>query len=116
VQLTVSSNGAYDFAGHLHDSGFIGFSDSLVFAIESPSGVLYDFEHTGTMSGTIDKGSRDDNWNVSGIGSQIAANWADLEGASSYWDVNTNASLSSVVNGLVQDLEGIPTAIQIILV
>jgi hypothetical protein len=115
VHLTVFADGSYDFSGHLHDSGFPSYDDSLVLGIISPSGVLYTFAHTGHVSGTDEPGgSRDDNWNVLGNNGQIAANWADLEGASGQWQVSTSSDWNNLLNQLQQVLQAAQPVMNVI--
>jgi hypothetical protein len=66
------------------------------------------------MNRTIESGSRDEEWNVSGTDPQIAANWADLEGSSGKWDVSTNTDWHSVLDRLAQDFQNRPIVIQIV--
>ncbi len=114
AELTVYADGSYDFSGHFHDSGFPSYNDSLVFGLVSPSGVLYTFAHSGHMAGTIESGSRDDNWNVSGSDPSLAAGWADLEGCQWYGQANTSADWNSLVNQIEQLAGDVASVIQII--
>lgn len=114
VSLVVYADGSYDFSGHLHDSGFPSYNDALVLGIESPSGALYTFTHTGHMNGTVEVGSRDDDWNVWGPSAAIADNWADLEGASGNWDVSTSNDWNSVLNQLEAGVDGFVVVVQVL--
>src|SRR5260370_599154 len=102
AELTVYADGGYHFVGHLHDSGFLPYKDNLAFGLRSTSGYLYTFVHSGYMAGTLGGGSRDDNWDVSGTDPRLAANWADLEGCSWYWQANVNADWGPLINQLEQ--------------
>jgi hypothetical protein len=73
-----------------------------VFGLMSTSGYLYTFAHSGHTAGTIESGSRDDIWDVSGTNSLLAANWADLEGCKEYWAANVDTDLNPLLNQLEQ--------------
>jgi hypothetical protein len=78
AQLTLHRNGAYNFSGHFHDSGFPPYKDALVWVVKDSKNVAYVFRHRGHMGGTIGGGSRDDDWNQSGRHDALAAGWNDL--------------------------------------
>ena len=86
--------------GHLHNSGIPSYNDSFAIGIKSTSGVLYVFTHTGHMAGFLTGGSRDDNWDVTGQSTRLAAAWTDVEGGQFYWRVHVDADL----NGLIIEL------------
>jgi hypothetical protein len=106
AELAVYADGSYHFTGHFHDSGLPSYNDSLVFGLVSPSGVLYTFAHTGHMAGTLESGSRDDNWDVSGTDPRLAAGWADLEGCQEYWKADTSADWNPLI-GQIEQVAGI---------
>ena len=81
-----------------------------MFGLVSPSGVLYTFTHTGHMAGTLESGSRDDNWDVSGTDPRLAAGWADLEGCQGYWKADTSADWNPLV-GQIEQATGIVLAV-----
>jgi hypothetical protein len=73
----------------------------VLLTLMSPSGVLYMFKHTGHMAGTVEPGSRDDDWSESGNNPLIAANWADLQGATEY--LQTDVDFDAAV--LLEDIK-----------
>jgi hypothetical protein len=77
TQVSLHKDGAWNFSGHLHDSGFPSYSDSVVWAISNHgTGEVYTLTHSGHMAGTIQSGSRDDDWGNSGVNQAIADGWA----------------------------------------
>jgi hypothetical protein len=59
------------------------------------------FKHTGHMAGTVEPGSRNDDWSESGNNPLIAANWADLQGATEY--LQTDVDFDAAV--LLEDIK-----------
>jgi hypothetical protein len=98
AQLTLHRNGAYNFSGHFHDSGFPGYNDQLVWVVKDSKNVAYVFRHQGHMGGTIGGGSRDDDWNESRRHDALAAGWHDL---SRHWQYKASASVNWDIGGLV---------------
>jgi hypothetical protein len=79
AEVTVSNDGTGSFSGSFHDSGLPGYADSVVCVIKDAQNRAYTFAHTGSMSGTLGSGSRDDSWASSAPSNpEIAANWQDL--------------------------------------
>jgi hypothetical protein len=115
AQLTLYSDGSYNFVGHFHDSGIPSYNDSLVFGVVGASGTLYTFGHTGHMAGTIQSGSRDDNWDVSGTNPALAAAWSDLVqgGGRWYWEAAVNLDLTSLVDDLKKTADFVATVVSI---
>ena len=102
AQLTVYMDGSYHFTGSLHDSGFPSYNDNVVVGLRSPSGQAIFFVHSGHMAGTIESGSRDDTWDVSGTNDALAQNWADFEGAGCTFVANVNADWNPLINQIEQ--------------
>src|SRR5262249_42725700 len=93
--------------GHFHDSGFLGYKDSLMFGIVSSSGVLYTFSHKGSMSGWSEFwNSSDDDWEVSGNNPALKAGWADLQGAQFSWRAHVDWDVAALVQE-IKDAAGI---------
>jgi len=64
-------NGAWNFSGHFHDSGFPGFDVAMAVAVNL-RGVIFVLPITGHVGGTIGGGSRDFDWNESGTNPALA--------------------------------------------
>lgn len=100
-QLTLFSNGAYNFSGHFHDSGATSYDTALVLAVKSWSGTVYTFAHKGRVHGTFEAGSRDDNWGDSGTNPALAQGWGDLW-ASWRWEARTNLDIGPIISDVLQ--------------
>lgn len=115
AELTVYADGAYHFVGGFHDSGWLSYKDSLVFGIVSTSGSLYTFTHTGSVAGKLEFWkSHDDNWDVSGTNPSIAAGWADLEGAQSYWKADASWDWVALLQEIKDAAGFVATVIKIV--
>jgi hypothetical protein len=78
-QLTLHSNGAWNFTGHLHDSGAPSYNDVVTWGVQSVrTGDVYVVRHTGHMAGTFEPGSRNDDWGDSGINPALGQGWDAL--------------------------------------
>ena len=77
VDLTVQSNGAFQFTGHMHDSGLDSYSFT-VRAVLAGANVGVAAQRTGSVGGTIGSGSRDFDWDESGNQPLLTANWTDV--------------------------------------
>jgi len=101
INLTIFSNGAYNYSGHLRDSGAPSYNDESVWGVKSGSGTIYLFTHTGRMHGTFESGSRNDDWTQSHTNPAIAADWSNLAGHWSYKsDVHVNFNVAAVISGI----------------
>ena len=83
AQLTIRRDGGYVFSGHLHGPGETSCSTSLVCVVKDTLNRAYTFARSGEVTGTFERGSRDDDWNVAGVNAAICANWASLVGGTS---------------------------------
>ncbi|MGC9292249.1 MAG: hypothetical protein ACP5EP_05935 [Acidobacteriaceae bacterium] len=121
MQVTLYSNGGYNFNGSFTDPDFYDLDDSLVFAIVSSTGVLYQFTHTGSMHGWGDRwlegGSETDSWGNTGTSGAIQDGWADLC-AGWRWQANAgvNVDLGSLINEVFAVIGAVAKIISIIAV
>ena len=79
--LTIRSDGTYTFTTHLHDSGFDSYSFQVRAALTTGSGIQLLAQRTGSFSGTIGSGSRDDDHTEKGHSDWLADNWPDAKTA-----------------------------------
>jgi hypothetical protein len=100
--LTVYADGSFHFTGHVHDARFWDIDYSLTIGLVSPSGVLYPFVHQGSVGGTSD-----DDWDLWGYSSTLAAGWQDLEGATAYSQLTVSTDWNSLASGIENDIEQI---------
>lgn len=111
AQLTLFSNGGYNFTGSFNDPDAWDYDDSLAWAVWSHSGVVYTFSHSGSMHGWADRwlegGSDTDSWDNTGTNPAIAGGWADLCAG---WSWHAVAGVNFDIGSLVNDLEKIIAA------
>lgn len=99
ANLTLFSNGTFNFSGHFHVSGAPSYNTGIVWLVKDGNGTAYQFTHSGRVHGTFESGSRDDNWNTSGTNPAITAGWNNLASNwSSRWEAKVNINLSSIVD------------------
>jgi hypothetical protein len=102
ANLTLFSDGSYNFSGHFHDSGGTSYNTELVWAVKSGAGVIYTFTHQGRVHGTFESGSRNDDWGNSGNNPALAAGWADLW---AHWSWNWKAGVNLDIGPLLDDVK-----------
>jgi hypothetical protein len=115
MQVTLYSNGGYNFSGCFTDPDIYDLDDSLVFGIMSSTGVLYTFTHSGSMSGWglrwAEGGSETDCWNNDGVNAAIQGGWADLCAG---WSWQAQAAVNWDPGSLLKALESIFSAVETI--
>ena len=103
--LTITRQGNISFSGHFHDSGADSYRTSLVVVLMTPDGTAYSITHKGRTHGTVDPGSRDDDWVVNEHSDLIAQNWdGQFSQAASRWTARVNSALEQAVGDLAQQL------------
>jgi hypothetical protein len=110
--LTLSPDGTFDFTGHFHNSGFVGFDASVGWLLKSATGTAFTWAAGGSMGGF--GGDRDFNWNNSGKNAAIADAWDDLS-AGCWWEWQAKSGLD--LGGIIKELESVVgTIVQVIAV
>jgi hypothetical protein len=104
ANLTLYGDGSYNFSGHLHDSGFPSYNTGVVWAVRASNGTVFTFSNTGHVAGTISSGSRDHNWNISGVNPAIASTWESLNRG---YNSQLRARASFDVVGLFNDIKAV---------
>jgi len=108
AQLTLFSNGGYNFTGSFTDPDAWDYDDSLAWAVWSHTGVVYTFTHSGSMEGWADRwlegGSETDSWDNTGTNAAIAGGWADLCAG---WSWHAVAGVNFDIGSLFNDLKAI---------
>jgi hypothetical protein len=105
AQLTLHQDGSYLFGGHFHVSGAPSYNTAFAFVVWDARGTAYTFSHTGRVHGTLEPGSRDDDWVIRGTNPALAAGWADLwaNGAPrSQWNAKVDLDLGVILKSLVE--------------
>ena len=114
AHLTIRQDGSYVFSGHFHDSGGTAYSTQLAWALKDTKGRAYSFAHTGSVAGTFESGSRDDDWNTPGVNPSIKANWADLLGASSNAKASANLDIAALGSAVITALGDVVKVIGVV--
>jgi|SRR5215471_1164177 len=97
--LSLFPDGAYNFSGHFHDSGFPSYDVEFVWVVGSSKGTAFVFQHKGRLHGTTESGSRDENWNDSGQNKAIADAWDALSAGNAWhWNAAVNCDLGQLVD------------------
>lgn len=116
VQLTLYSNGAYNFNGSFTDPDIYDLDHSLAFGVVSSTGVLYMFTHTGSMHGWglrwLEGGSETDTWSNQGTSLDIQAGWADLCAG---WRWQANAGVNVQIGSLLEEVQKIIGVVETII-
>ena len=113
ASLTLRSDGTYEFTGHFHDSGAPSYDDHFAWGVRASDGFAFTFAHRGHMAGTFEAGSRDDDWNVTGYNTDIAAHWDALQGWNWQWRADVNWD---VVGDLTRIIDALKQAGQVVAV
>ncbi|MET9375542.1 hypothetical protein ABZX98_15500 [Streptomyces sp. NPDC002992] len=83
AELVIRSDGTYTFRGHMHDSGFDPYAFRIGVVVRSPDGTkAVAALKSGTVAGTLGSGSRDFDWNESGINPGLESDWDSMRNAS----------------------------------
>lgn len=106
-ELVLFSDGYWSFKGHVHESGLIGhdYGAALVLTYVDPDGHVYAYGHSGTVHGTTDIGSRDDDWQDDGWDRRISQHWDELRAcpwkAELHVSTNALAVIEAITAGIV---------------
>lgn len=115
-QLTVHRGGAWNFSGHLHDSGAPSYDTAVMWAVkDNRTNEVFKFTHSGRVHGTFEPGARDDDWGESGTNVALDAGWASLcSGCTWAWTAGVNLDVTSITDAVLKGLGAIATIISII--
>ncbi len=104
TQVGLLADGTGSFRGHVHDSGPVGYNYVVTTAlldVKDQSGNTLVFVHPGSVHGTVDIGSRDDDWQDDSFGCLVAENW-DLVKTSRTWSgIHTSSDVLDVIEHVV---------------
>ena len=116
ASLTLRSDGTYEFTGHFHDSGAPSYDDHFAWGVRASDGFAFTFAHRGHMAGTFEAGSRDDDWNVTGYNTDIAAHWDALQGWNWQWRADVNWDVVGDLTRIIDALKQVGQAVAVIAV
>ena len=104
--LTLYPDGRYHFAGHFHVSGAPSYDVAIAWMVRSRSGQAFLFSKQGKLHGTFESGSRDCDWDTSGMNEDVKRNWAELvAGSRAEWKAKVNVNLSGIIDEVKQAVE-----------
>ncbi len=105
AHLTLQQNGNFIFSGHMHDSGAIEYSLSVVAVVTDIASTAYSFGIDGHVAGTFESGSRNWDWNTTSFNQAIADNWANIApGPGVHWKADATADWPGLVTALISGL------------
>ena len=116
ASLTLRSDGTYEFTGHFHDSGAPSYDDHFAWGVRASDGFAFTFAHRGHMAGTFEAGSRDDDWNVTGYNTDIAAHWDALQGWNWQWRADVNWDVVGDLTRIIDALKQVGQVVAVIAV
>src|SRR5262249_35424707 len=93
TQLGLNSDGTASFRGHVHDSGPTGYNyvlTTVLLDVRDQQGRTLVFAHPGSVHGTVDIGSRDDDWQDDSFNCAIAANWDAVQTSRTWSGIHTS--------------------------
>jgi hypothetical protein len=91
-------NGAWNFSGHLHDSGFPSYDVAVAIAVRL-GGVTFVVSIQGHVAGTIGSGSRDFNWDTSGTNPALAQA-LPVDDYDWSWNAAANINIGDLINSV----------------
>jgi hypothetical protein len=103
--LALTRQGDISFSGHFHDSGFDSYDMTLVVVFMTPDGLAYSITHQGRTHGTVEPGSRDDDWAINRHNDLVAANWdSQFSKAAWRWSAHAGSLIEQELNNFITDL------------
>ncbi|MBK3635563.1 hypothetical protein JHN52_22075 [Streptomyces sp. MBT97] len=113
--LSIFPSGAYNYSGHMHDSGWPSYNFAGACVVRFANGTAFVFETAGRMHGTGESGSRDYNWNRSATRHSIRdAYQASGGGWNARCTSKVNADLNALVNSTIQGVGYVTQVIAIL--
>jgi hypothetical protein len=107
TQVGINSDGTASFRGHFHDSGPSAYDYVVVTAlldVVDANGNTLVFAHKGTIHGTFEFGSRDDNWQTDSVSCLIASNWAAARSSRTYSTIHTHNDVAGVLETIIEGM------------
>jgi len=104
AQLGLNADGTGSFRGHVHDSGPIAYDyvvTTVLLDVKDQSGNTLVFAHEGTVHGTFDIGSRDDDWQDDSFDCLIAEKWDLIKTSRTWSTIHTSNNVLGVLEHIV---------------
>lgn len=118
ANLTITPDGAYNFSGTLHDSGFPNYDVVVLFAVRNACGSVLTFGVNGNVSGTVGVlagGSRDFTWETVGTNDVIQASWSDFAAGWNWHAVMAvNTDPAALWNNLISAIGEVAKLVQVV--
>jgi hypothetical protein len=109
VNLTIMSDGSYNFSGRLNNNGVSSYTVNVIVAAVSTKGVVFTFAGSQSIGsgvvGGLFGGSNNWNWDNTGNNAQIKENWADLVGGVVQYQGTADSDMGAIWNTLVSDIQ-----------
>jgi hypothetical protein len=115
ANLSIFSDGSYNFSGQFHDSGFPSYDTGIVWVFRASNGTAFVFSDGGHVAGTIGSGSRDHFWNASGTNAAIAAAWPAIQqGWNWRWEARVSLDLGGIFSSIASLIGPVTTFITVV--
>jgi len=99
--LRVSSGGAWEFRGRLHNAGVPSYIVGLVWTVSVPSGKVFTFKMGADLASLAhpdDADGRTKTWAVQGASNDLAQHWNEIQSSGTWnWRVRSDVDVSDLV-------------------
>jgi hypothetical protein len=116
--LRISSGGAWEFRGRLHNSGVPSYIVGLVWTVSVPSGKVFTFKMGADLASLAhpeDQDGRTKTWAIQGASNDLAQHWNEIQSSGTWsWRANADVDLSDLVAETITALGFIAKVVAII--
>jgi hypothetical protein len=105
THIVLYSNGTVEFNGRFHDSGFFSYKYGVAVVLVDADRQAYSVGHQGHINGTVDGGSRNDDWDNTTSNEAVSQDWRAIVADMSWRgdaNVDVDGALLNDVVGLVK--------------
>ena len=99
--LRISSGGAWQFRGRLHNSGVPSYLVGLVWTVSVPSGKVFTFKigaDLASLAHPDDADGRTKEWSVQGANNDLAQYWNEIQSSGTWsWRARSDVDPSDLV-------------------